>query len=268
MRNGFGYGTLGLIGRESDIRGALRKYIEYGSFPEVALSDQKKEILLTYFEDVITKDLLRRFKIKKAQDLRAIVKYYLSNIAAPFTFKSIERPLDMSITSVKSYTGYLEKAYLVFLLKRFSFKVKEQEKSPRKIYAIDTGLCNAVGFRFSENYGRLTENVVFAALRRKQSLNPEMELFYWKDAQHHEVDFVIKDRLEVRSLIQVCWNMRDEKTKKRELRSLQKAMKELKINKAMIITEDAEGEEKLNGFVVKTIPLWKWLLTEEGVISA
>jgi predicted AAA+ superfamily ATPase len=261
-------GTLGLVGREPDIRGALRKYIEHGSFPEVVLSDQKKEILLSYFEDVITKDLLRRFRIKKAQDLRAIVKYYLSNVAAPFTFKSIERSLDMSITSVKSYTGYLEQAYLVFSLKRFSFKVKEQEKSPRKIYAVDTGLCNAVGFRFSENYGRLAENIVFVALTRKQSLNPDMELFYWKDAQHHEVDFVIKEGLDVTSLIQVCWNMRDEKTKNRELRSLRKAMKELKIDKAAIITEDAEGEEKLNGFTVKTVPLWKWLLTEEGIISS
>ncbi len=55
-------------------------------------------------------------------------------------------------------------------------------------------------------------------------------------------------------------------TKNRELRSLQKAMKELKVDKATIITEDQEGEEKLNGFTVKTVPLWKWLLTEEGVV--
>lgn len=261
-------GTLGLIGRESELRGALRQYIEHGSFPEVVLSDQKKEILLSYFEDVITKDLLRRFKIKKAQDLRALVKYYLSNIASPFTFKSTGRALELSITSVKSYTGYLEQAYLIFSLKRFSFKVKEQEKSPRKIYAIDTGLCNAVGFRFSENYGRLAENIVFVTLTRRQSLNPEMELFYWKDAQHYEVDFVIKDRLDVTSLIQVCWNMQNEKTRNREMRSLQKAMKELKIDKATIITENAEGEEKLNGCTVRTVPLWKWLLTEDGVISS
>jgi predicted AAA+ superfamily ATPase len=257
-------GKLGSIARESEIRGALRKYIEYGSFPEVVLSEQKKEILLSYFEDVITKDLLRRFKIKKAQDLRTIVKYYLSNIAATSTFKSIERSLGMSMTSVKSYTGYLEQAYLVFSLKRFSFKVREQEKSPRKIYAIDTGLCNAVGFRFSENYGRLAENVVFVALKRKLNLNPNMELFYWKDIHHSEVDFVIKDGLKVTNLIQVCWNMQDEKTKNRELRSLHKGMKDLNIKDAIIITDATEGEEKLNGCTVKIVPLWKWLLAEEG----
>ena len=254
-----------LIGKESEIKGALRKYIEYGSFPEVALSEQKKEILLSYFEDVITKDLLRRFNIKKTQDLRAIAKHYLSNISTLSTFKSIERSLDMSITSVKSYTGYLEQAYLLFPLKRFSFKVKEQEKSPRKIYAIDTGLCNAVGFRFSENDGRLAENVVFVALKRKQNLNPDMELFYWKDVHHREVDFVIKDGLKVTNLIQVCWNVQDEKTKNRELRSLRKAMEELNVTNAAVITGEIEGEEKLHDNTVKLIPLWKWLLAEEGL---
>ena len=254
-----------LIGKESEIKSALRKYIEYGSFPEVALSEQKKEILLSYFEDVITKDLLRRFNIKKTQDLRAIAKHYLSNISALSTFKSIERSLDMSITSVKSYTGYLEQAYLLFPLKRFSFKVKEQEKSPRKIYAIDTGLCNAVGFRFSENDGRLAENVVFVALKRKQNLNPDMELFYWKDVHHREVDFVIKDGLKVTNLIQVCWNVQDEKTKNRELRSLRKAMEELNVTNATVITGETEGEEKLHDNTVKLIPLWKWLLAEEGL---
>ena len=65
---------LDLIGREWEIKGALRKYIEYGSFPEVTLSEQKKEILLSYFEDAITKDLLRRYKIKKAQNTGSIQK--------------------------------------------------------------------------------------------------------------------------------------------------------------------------------------------------
>ncbi len=255
------------IDRDTEIKGLLRKYIEEGSFPEVALSGQKKDILLSYFEDVVAKDLLRRYRVRKEQDLRSVVKYYFSNIASLSTFKSVERALDVSIASVKSFTGYLEQAYLVFPLRRFSFKVKEQEKSPRKIYAIDTGLCNAVGFRFSENYGRLAENIVFVTLKRKQNLNPDMELFYWKDVHHREVDFVVKEGLKVTRLIQVCWNMQDEKTRNRELRSLQKAMKELKAADATIITEEAQGEEKVHDHAVRVVPLWKWLLAEEGLID-
>jgi hypothetical protein len=69
---------------------------------------------------------------------------------------------------------------------RFSFKVKEQEKSPRKVYAIDTGLANTIGFRFSENTGKLTENLVFWELKRKQAINPELELYYWSSSRYFE----------------------------------------------------------------------------------
>lgn len=251
--------------KKTEIMGFFRKYMESGSFPEVALSDKKSEVLLNYFDDLLTKDLIKRFRVRKTNAMKALIKYYLSNAGNLMTFSSIEKYLEITSDTIEKFSGFLEDVYLIFQLKRFSFKVKEQEKSPRKIYAIDTGLCNAVGFRFSENVGRLAENIVYLALKRRQMLSSKIELFYWKDVQHREVDFVIKDGLDVTNLIQVCWDMRNEKTKTRELRSLQKAMKELKVKNALIITEDAEGEEKLNGFTVKTIPLWKWLLTQEGI---
>jgi len=77
-------------------------------------------------------------------------------------------------------------------LKRFSFKIKEQQKSPRKVYAVDTGLANTIGFRFTQNLGRLDENLVFLELKRKEILQPQLELYYWKDVHHREVDFLIK----------------------------------------------------------------------------
>jgi len=253
-----------IVGKEAEIEGLLRKYIESGSFPEVALSVKKTEILLNYFDDLMTKDLLKRFRVRKTAAMKALIKYYLSNAANLVTFTSAGKFLQVHTNTIERFSGYFEDVYLIFLLKRFSYKVKEQEKSPRKIYAIDTGLCNSLGFRFSENIGRLAENIVFLALKRKQILDPRVELFYWKDALHREVDFVIKDSLKVTSLIQVCWNMLDEKTKTRELRGLHKAMRDLNVTDATIITDVAEGEEKLNGYKVKLIPLWKWLLAEES----
>lgn len=251
--------------KKTEIMGLFRKYMANGSFPEVSLSDKKTEVLLNYFDDLLSKDLIKRFRVRKTKVMKALIKYYLSNAGNLMTFSSIEKYLEITSDTIEKFSSYLEDVYLIFQLKRFSYKVKEQEKSPRKIYAIDTGLCNSVGFRFSENIGRLAENIVFLALKRRQILDPQLELFYWKDEQHREVDFILKQGKDVESMIQVCWNMLDDKTKTRELRSLQKAMKEVKTDKAIIITEDAEGEEKLNGFTVKTIPLWKWLLTEEGV---
>jgi predicted AAA+ superfamily ATPase len=253
-------GTLDLVDKRIAIRSLLRKYLEFGAFPEVTLSEQKKEILLSYFEDLVHKDLVRRFRIRKPQELTALVKFYLSHTSCLITFGSAEKFLHISADTVEKFSGYLEQAYLLFFLKRFSFKVKEREKSPRKVYAIDTGLSNAVGFRFSENLGRLAENVVFLELKRRQTFDSNIELFYWKDAHHREVDFVVKKGVKIQQLIQVCWTMIDPLTKDRELRSLAKAMEELKIKQAVIITEDEEGEEVVAGEPVPVIPLWKWLL--------
>ena len=204
--------------------------------------------------------MLRRFRIRKPQELKSLARFYLSNVASLVTFNSLVKSLKMSASTVEKFSGYLEQAYLVFFLKRFSFKVREQEKSPRKTYSIDTGLSNAVGFRFSENVGRLAENVVFLELKRQQALNAGLELYYWKDVHHREVDFVLKDGLKVKQLIQVCWNVDDFRTKERELRSLKKAMAELKCKHALVVTEEYEAEETLNGSPVRFVSLWKWLL--------
>jgi len=254
---------LDVISKEIEIKGLLRKYIEFGSFPEVVLSGEKKEILLSYFEDVLDKDLIRRFKIRKPEKLKSLAKFYLSNVSSLITFSSIEKFLGASVDTLEKFSGYLETAYLLFFLKRFSFKVREQEKSPRKVYAIDTGLVNTIGFRFSENVGRLVEDIVFLELKRKQAVNPDLELYYWKDQHHREVDFIVKDGLKVKQLIQVCWNPTQKETKSREIRALLKAMVEFNLKEALVITEDYEAEEKIKTKQINFLPLWKWLLARQ-----
>lgn len=246
--------------KKTEIRVHLRQYFEFGAFPEVVLSSQKKEILLNYFEDLVLKDILRRFGIRKPQILRALLRFYLSNTGSPATYTSIEKFLQASADTIEKFSGYFEDVYLVFSLKRFSFKVKEQEKSPRKIYAIDTGLANAVGFRISENAGHLAENLVFLELLRRRAFSPEAEIYYWKDEQHREVDFVIRQPKKSVQLIQVCWRLSEEKTRKRELGSLLKAMKELKVKEALVITDDQESSENIENRKIVYQPLWKWLL--------
>lgn len=256
-------GQTGMINTLEDLRyakGLLMKYFEYGSFPEVVISAPKKEILLEYYEDIVTKDILRRYNIRKENELNAVLKYFFSNISTLFTYKAIERAFDISITAVKKYSICFEQVYLLFFISRFSYKVKEQEKSPRKIYSIDTGLCNTIGFKFSDNYGRLAENLVAISLKRKQLLNKNLELYYWKDDVHREVDFVLKEKEKITQLIQVCWNISNEKTIKRETKGLAQAMNELKCKNAIIITEEESKEIEINNSKVQIIPLWKWLL--------
>lgn len=101
---------------------------------------------------------------------------------------------------------------------------------------------------------------VFIELRRNYSSNPIIRIFYWKDRHGKEVDFVIKEGLKVKQVIQVCWDISDLDTKEREVKALIKAMKEFKLKEGFIITEDFEGEEIIKGKKIIYRPLWKWLL--------
>jgi len=146
-------------------------------------------------------------------------------------------------------------------VKRFSFSVKKQENSPRKVYSIDTGIVNSTGFRFQDNHGHLMENIVAVHLRIKKFLEaPLMDVYYYKDYSQNEVDFVVKDGLKVSQLMQVCYNIENPDTKERELRSLIKASRELKCDDLAIITWDYEAKEEFKSKNISYIPLWKWLL--------
>ena len=82
--------------------------------------------------------------------------------------------------------------------------------------------------------------------------------------EKEEVDFVIKNGAKINQLIQVCYDLADPDTKKREVKTLLKASKDLKCNNLLVINRGYSGEENLEWFgikrKVKFIPLWKWLL--------
>ncbi|MEM5832544.1 MAG: ATP-binding protein [Candidatus Aenigmatarchaeota archaeon] len=252
--------VIDLVNKRIEIKSFLREYCEFGGFPEVVLSESKKDILLTYFEDITTKDILLRYKIKKANELISLAKFYLTNISNLITFTSIEKSLNISADTIQKFSRYFEETFLIFFIHRFSKKVKEVEKSPKKVYCIDVGLANAVALRFSENIGRIIENIVAIELKRVSSQNPNIEIFYWKDYQQNEVDFIIKEGLEIKQLIQVTYASNKDEIEKREIKALLKASELLNCKDLLIITWDYEDEIKINSKTIKCIPLWKWLL--------
>jgi len=241
----------------------LNEYLKYGGFPEVVLLEEKELILGQLFSDILSKDVVSRAEIRKEQILEEFAYYLSSNISNRLSFNKMSnyfksRGIKISVQTLENYFYFLKEAFLFFDNLIFSYKVKDQLQYNRKIYCIDNGIANLIGFKFSKDLGRLYENVVAIELLRRSSLTTNV--FYWHDQQQNEVDFVIKEGLKVKQLIQVCYDIEDYDTKKREIKALLKASKELKCKNLLIITEDKEAEEKIENKKIKYIPLWKWLL--------
>lgn len=250
---------LDVVAKRIEIKKLFSEYLQFGGFPEVVLKPEKTRLLLEYFNDIITRDVIERFRIREVLKLKTLSKYYLTNFSNPITFSSIKRFLKLPLHTIERFSYYLENSGLIYFVFKFSPSFKEQEKAARKVYVVDNGLANAVGFKISENLGRLAENLVFIELKRRYSTNPLVDIFYWK-TNNKEVDFIIRTGMKVNSVIQVCWNISDEKTKEREIEPLLKAMEEFKLKEGLIITEDFESQEEIGNKKIIYKPLWKWLL--------
>ncbi len=243
---------LEMLANKMKIKQTLREYLASGGFPRVVLSQEKGELLGRYFDDIILRDVAERYGIKKIDKLRSLAKYYLTNIASPSSFRKVANFIGLSLDSVERFSYYLKDAYLVFFINKYSYSLKEQEINPKKVYAIDHGLRNLVGFKFSEDMGKLYENAVFLELQR----NGE-EIYYYTNK--HECDFLIKNGNHITSALQVCYSITEE-NKERELGGMLKALKEFNLDEGTIITEDIESVEKHGNKTVNFVPLWKWLL--------
>ena len=240
----------------------LDEYLKNGGFPEVVVKDlDPKTYLETLFDAILLKDVVKRYKIRFSQRIYDLATYLISNFCSEFSYTKLRNVLEFrSTNTIKSYLKYLEEVYLVFPLNRFSFKLKEQVKSPRKIYLVDNGFILAKSFQFSQNLGRLMENLVFIEiLRRGHKLN--RDVFYYKTKNGREVDFLLKEGAKIRQLIQVCYNLDNLGVKERERKSLLRAGDELKCKNLTVITHDYEIEEEIKGKKIKFIPLWKWLIS-------
>ena len=243
------------------IKSQLDLYLRLGGFPEVVRDPENKKIYHnSLYSDIINKDIIIRHNVKLGSVLKEIANNFISNVSSQVSANKIKNTFNLnSTTTVSDYIYYLEESFLFLFLPRFSYKAKEVSIASKKVYSIDTGMVDSIGLNFSQNFGRIYENIVFLELVRRKSQKPK-EIFYWQDSKNIEVDFLLKEEGKVSQLIQVCYNIEDINTKDREIKPLIKASNELKCNNLLIITRDAEKEEEDGGKTIKYIPLWKWLL--------
>ncbi|RLJ07529.1 MAG: AAA family ATPase [Candidatus Aenigmatarchaeota archaeon] len=248
---------------EAKIKNHLREYLRSGGFPQVVL---KKTYGKTFFREylnvVLYRDLIERYKIENMDVARFLLYSAIQSFTTEFSihkiFRQLKQKTEVSNKTVYTYSAYLEEVFFAFFLRKFYFSYKKSLLSMPKIYINDTGLASNL-ISFSSDTGKFMENLVFLELKKKE-LNNIFEIFYWKDYQGREVDFVVKEGLKVKQLIQVTYASGRDEIEKREIRSILKASKELGCKNLLIITWDFEGEEILERQKVRFVPLWKWLL--------
>ncbi len=226
-------------------------YLRHGGFPEY-LKYRDKEFIRRTYEDVLFKDIIVRNKIRAGKTFQQMAAYLFTNIGKEISYNSLKSILGYkSVISVKKHLGYMAEAFLLFELYRYDFSLKKQFGSSKKIYAIDNGLRNEVAFSFSEDTGRLLENVIFIELKRRNS-----DIFYFKGKK--ECDFLVKEKNKIVSALQVTAALTPE-NEERELGGLFEAAAGNGLAEGTVVTLNQEKELRFQGVAITVVPAWKWL---------
>jgi len=233
----------------------LKHYLQEGGFPRVTLEkdvELKKEYLKLYYDSVVYKDIVLLYKIRNVIILRDLIYYLCTNFTSHYSYKKLTELLKIDYATLREYLYYIEQAKMLFEVHYFSYSVKAQSRNNKKIYCIDNGLRNSVSFKFSEDEGRLAENLVFVEFMRR-----EREVYYWKG--NGEVDFVVRNEDGSLSAINVAYT---NDVEVREVSGLVEFKYEFadKVGELIILTKDVAKTE--GG--VKFVPLWKWILGIES----
>lgn len=237
------------------LQNSLQSYLELGGIPD-ALKYPELPLLRTLYDDVLYRDIATRYRLGAVTVIKELAFYLMSNPASFISFNKLKERFQVgSVNTIKSYIGYMENSWLFFTLNVYDFSVKRQQIAPKKIYSIDTGLTRAVGFNFSPNTGRLLENAIYLALRRKIR-----DIYYLSSPGGYEVDFYIPQN---QQLVQVTQNLDQPAVREREFRALQDAMQSVKVKSALILAETHAESFELNGIKVEIQSAAEWLINNE-----
>ena len=234
------------------IKKAYNKYFTQGGMPEY-LRYQRSEIIKVLYENLLYRDVIGRYGLKDERAIKELSMYLISNCSSEISFNRLKEVINVgSINTIKSYMGHLADSYLIFTMNKYSHSIRKQIYSNKKVFVIDPSFIDLVSFKFSEDVGKILENMVFIELKRRRK-----EVYFHKDKK--ECDLIIREKNKITQAIQVTFRI-DERNRDREVSGLIDALKKYDLKKGLIITDDQEFEMEKDGRTIHVLPAWRWLL--------
>jgi predicted AAA+ superfamily ATPase len=224
-----------------------------GGYPEQVLNPSS-EYLTNLLEDILIRDVVRLHNIRKANLLKDIIRLIAASVGSRTSFNKLSNVLDISIDTVKEYIGFLETAFLIKPLEKWTMSYTEKVYAYKKFYFMDNGLRTLLTGK--SDLGYKAENSVFLNL-----LETKENMGYYAESER-EVDFVIGSNknpypIEVKYTADFDWHSKKYAGVKLFLHRYPQT------KKVSIITKSTESRFKENKITVQTIPLWKFLLQEK-----
>jgi len=234
------------------------RFMHQGGFPELIKQKDnlKDKILQEYFNVMVMRDLIERYKITASSTLKYFCKRVIGNSAGEFSVNKIYNELksqgyQVSKDTLYEFQGYVESIYLNRFISKHSHSVVKAESSQKKTYVIDTGFGGALDYRLSQDKGRLLETTVALEL-----LKQDKQIAYQQNGS--ECDFVIIEKGMVRNAIQVSVDLTDKETREREIKGLVQTCIKFNLSEGIILTFDHNEQIKQEEINIIMVPAWQY----------
>ena len=242
----------------SAIINRFNDYLRYGGFPESVGLPVKRDYLNSVYQKIYLSDIAARNGITNVGGLRLMLKKMAESVKQPQSFNRIASIITgagrkISVNSVTKYVDGAQQAWLITPISNIASKMADRE-SHRKYYFTDNGL---LGLFLVNQETALLENLVAIALFRQYGREDQVFFFNRGDA---EIDFYVP---EAELAVQVCFSMKDEETRKREISAFSHMPSRLPCNRRIVVTYDEEYHEEYDGLQIEVIPAWKWMIGYE-----
>ena len=229
---------------------ALASYLDDGGFPGY-LRERDIHVLQELLRDVVQRDIAQRHHLRETKHVMNLALFLLANTGRPMSLQSLTKALAIpTVGQTSRYLEYLQDAYLLSGLPKFSPSFKQRVTTPNKYYAIDNGLRRANSPQSNLDFGHRLENAIYLALRQKGG-----PIFYAGEKDRWECDFVTDDLA-----IQVCAEF-TAFNQDRETKGIVQALALPGKRKGIILTRDQRESLNVAGNEIEVIPAWDWLLT-------
>ncbi|GAB6183006.1 ATP-binding protein [Thermodesulfovibrio hydrogeniphilus] len=176
-----------LVPYESEIKIVFEEYVQKGGFPNLFHINEpllwKRLVREDIVEKVIYRDLVGLYDIKKLEVLERLF-LYLMDISSQFlNITNIANSLGLSREYTEKYLLYLDYAFLIKRLKKYSKSVEKSIRSAEKLHILDAGLINTFS---KKDVGSVIESIIASHLLRMK----DVMVYYYREK--YEVDLVLE----------------------------------------------------------------------------
>lgn len=241
------------------LQAAFESYLNEGGFPELIDLKRKQTYINTLVNNILTKDIEKRYSIKYKAAFENIANHLLNNSPAKINYLDLQKEFGLkSDHTAENYVNYAKNAYLVLGLHKYSAKSKIRIRD-EKAYAADVALMNNRGNAFAgENLGWRLETLVYVELLRRYKPE-ECDIYYYEETAG-EADFVVCRGKTVVQIVQVSYDISNPKTLKREIKGLLLASEKTGCKNLLLITNSEQRTIKESRLEIPVVAAYSWLV--------